>query len=230
MVTSPFHCYLSPVPLLCPRPGFPGGSAVKNACQCKSPGFDLWVGKIHGGGNGNPLQYSCLGSPMDGGAWWATVHGVAASDTTEQRTLHFTRPLPGILRSATRLPPPRPSAAALSGLEPVPPGSEIKTSSCEWHPQASAITSHRPHPLPTSPFPSELQQSTQGCFSPWCVFGFVFLCWEFSPHFVLLGNSHSPFMTQLHPGGLCSKESSQHSSARPASSIIAMHPLQELIC
>ena len=55
--------------------------------------------------NGTPLQYSCLGSPMDGGAWWATVHGVAPSDTTEQRTLHFTCPFPGILRSATRHPP-----------------------------------------------------------------------------------------------------------------------------
>ena len=32
-----------------------------------------------GGGNGNPLQYSCLENPMDGGAWWATVHGVAES-------------------------------------------------------------------------------------------------------------------------------------------------------
>ena len=31
--------------------------------------------------NGNPLQYSCLGSPMDRGAWWATVHGVAKSQT-----------------------------------------------------------------------------------------------------------------------------------------------------
>ena len=30
-----------------------------------------------GEGNGNPLQYSCLENPMDGGAWWATVHGVA---------------------------------------------------------------------------------------------------------------------------------------------------------
>ena len=30
-----------------------------------------------GGGNGNPLQYSCLENPMDRGAWWATVHGVA---------------------------------------------------------------------------------------------------------------------------------------------------------
>ena len=30
-----------------------------------------------GEGNGNPLQYSCLGNPMDRGAWWATVHGIA---------------------------------------------------------------------------------------------------------------------------------------------------------
>ena len=34
-----------------------------------------------GGGHGNPLQYSCLGNPMDRGAWWATVHGVAKSWT-----------------------------------------------------------------------------------------------------------------------------------------------------
>ena len=35
----------------------------------------------HREGNGNPLQYSCLENPMDGGAWWATVHGVAKSRT-----------------------------------------------------------------------------------------------------------------------------------------------------
>ena len=35
----------------------------------------------HGEGNGTPLQYSCLENPMDGGAWWAAVHGVARSQT-----------------------------------------------------------------------------------------------------------------------------------------------------
>ena len=34
-----------------------------------------------GEGNGNPLQYSCLENPMDRGAWWATIHGVAKSQT-----------------------------------------------------------------------------------------------------------------------------------------------------
>ena len=38
-----------------------------------------------GEGNGNPLQYSCLGNPMDRGTWWATVHGVTKeSDTIQQ--------------------------------------------------------------------------------------------------------------------------------------------------
>ena len=35
------------------------------------------LGRSPGGGNGNPLQYSCLGNPMDRGAWWATDHAVA---------------------------------------------------------------------------------------------------------------------------------------------------------
>jgi len=38
-------------------------------------------GKSPGGGNGNPLQYSCLENPMDRGAWQATVHGVTNSQT-----------------------------------------------------------------------------------------------------------------------------------------------------
>ena len=39
------------------------------------------VGIMNGEGNGNPLQYSCLANPMDGGAWWAAVHGVTKSWT-----------------------------------------------------------------------------------------------------------------------------------------------------
>ena len=39
------------------------------------------LGRYPGGGNGNLLQVSCLGNPTDRGAWWATVHGVAESQT-----------------------------------------------------------------------------------------------------------------------------------------------------
>ena len=39
------------------------------------------LGRSPGGGPGKPLQYSCLGNPMDKGAWWAKVHGVAKSQT-----------------------------------------------------------------------------------------------------------------------------------------------------
>ena len=46
------------------------------------------LGRSPGEGYGHPLQYSCLGNPMDGGAWLATVHEVAESDTTEQAHVH----------------------------------------------------------------------------------------------------------------------------------------------
>ena len=39
------------------------------------------MGRFPGGGHGNPLQYSCLENPMDRGPWWATLHGVAKSQT-----------------------------------------------------------------------------------------------------------------------------------------------------
>ena len=71
--------------------GFPGGSDGKaSACNVGDPGSIPGLGRSPGEGNGNPLQYSCLENPTDGGAWWATVHGVAASDTTERlHSLHF---------------------------------------------------------------------------------------------------------------------------------------------
>ena len=65
--------------------GFPGGSVVKeSACQAGDTGdvgSILGSGRSTGVGNGNPLQYSCLGNPMDRGAWLATVLGVAKSWT-----------------------------------------------------------------------------------------------------------------------------------------------------
>ena len=62
--------------------GFPGGSEVKaSACNAADLGSIPGLGRSPGEGNGNPLQYSCLENPMDGGAWWATVHGVAKSRT-----------------------------------------------------------------------------------------------------------------------------------------------------
>ena len=49
----------------------------------------LGLGHFDREGNGNPLQDSCLENLMDGGAWWAAVHGVAKSDMTEHVTFTF---------------------------------------------------------------------------------------------------------------------------------------------
>ena len=57
--------------------GFPGGSEVKaSACNAGDLGSIPGSESSPGEGNGNPLQYSCLGNPMDRGAWQAIVHGV----------------------------------------------------------------------------------------------------------------------------------------------------------
>ena len=52
-----------------------------SACNAGDLGSIPGSGRSPGEGNGNPLQYSCLENPMDGGAWRATVHGVAKSET-----------------------------------------------------------------------------------------------------------------------------------------------------
>ena len=51
-------------------------SACRRTCR-----LEPWGGKIPGAGKGSPLQYSCLGNPMDRGAWRASVHGVTNSQT-----------------------------------------------------------------------------------------------------------------------------------------------------
>ena len=65
--------------------GFPGGAEVKNLTanvgKARDAGLIPGLERSPGGGNGNPLQYSCLGNFMDRGAWRARVHGVTKSWT-----------------------------------------------------------------------------------------------------------------------------------------------------
>ena len=85
------------------RSNYPGGSEVKpSASNAGDPGSIPGSGSsipasgssipesgiFNGEGNGNPLQYSCLENPMDGGAWYATVHRVAKS---RKRLRNFTQ-------------------------------------------------------------------------------------------------------------------------------------------
>ena len=56
-----------------------GSDSKESACHVGDPGSIPGLGRSPGEGNGNALQYSCLESPMDRGAWRATVHGVAKS-------------------------------------------------------------------------------------------------------------------------------------------------------
>ena len=63
-----FHTY---------KRGFPGGSVVKNLPANAEDSSLIFGSRISSGeGNGNSLQYSGLGNPMDRGTWWATDHGV----------------------------------------------------------------------------------------------------------------------------------------------------------
>ena len=58
--------------------GFPDSSAIKNLpANAGDMGLIPGLGRSPGEGNGKPFQDSCLGNPMDRGAWWAIVYGVA---------------------------------------------------------------------------------------------------------------------------------------------------------
>ena len=68
--------------IIAPLPDFPGGSDGKaSAYNAGDLGLIPRLGRSPGEGNGNPLQYSFLEDPMDGGAWEVTVHGVTKSRT-----------------------------------------------------------------------------------------------------------------------------------------------------
>ena len=72
---------------------------VESACSAGDAGLIPGSGRPPGEGNGNPLQYFCLENPMDEGAWWTLVHGVAKSwtrlsDFTFTFTFVYTDPFP----------------------------------------------------------------------------------------------------------------------------------------
>ena len=68
--------------------GFPGSATVKNLPANAGGAKDAGSGRSPGEENGSPLQYFCLENPMDEGAWWATVHGVAKSRTRLTKRLN----------------------------------------------------------------------------------------------------------------------------------------------
>ena len=71
--------------------GFPGGSEVKAyAYNAGDLGSIPGPGRSPGEGKGNPLQYSCLENPMDGGAWWATLVNGVTKSWRRLTSLHFT--------------------------------------------------------------------------------------------------------------------------------------------
>ena len=65
--------------------GLPSGSdGEESASNAGDPGSVSGWGRSPGGGNGNPLQHSCLENSTDRGAWWATTHGITESQTQLQ--------------------------------------------------------------------------------------------------------------------------------------------------
>ena len=79
---------------------------VKNppasARDLRDTGLIPGLGGSPGGGHGNPLQYSCLENPMDKGAWWATVHRIAESQTQLKRLhTHAQRGMEGFTKTVT---------------------------------------------------------------------------------------------------------------------------------
>ena len=87
------QAYFSRLRIIPPETGLPGGAVVKNMPLDERDAGDSdlipGLGRYSGGGNGNPLQYSCLANPMDREAWKATVLGVTEPDMTKHTLAHI---------------------------------------------------------------------------------------------------------------------------------------------
>ena len=126
-------CTLSPDPGAgenCRR--LTGSDGKASAYSARDPGLIPGLGRSPGEGHGNPLQYSCLENPMDGGACWATVHGVTKS-RTRLSDFAFT-----YLRAGTG--PRRSTNHRVAGYPGVPEFS--------LYPQASSLSFSAPHTHP----------------------------------------------------------------------------------
>ena len=83
-MNSQFYCWYNYLRQPWIFTGFPDSLVGKeSACSAGDLGSNPGSGRSPGEGNGNPLQYACLKNPMDRGAWWARVHGVAKESDTE---------------------------------------------------------------------------------------------------------------------------------------------------
>ena len=97
---SPSQLHLYPLPTPPPEEEAPilpapdGSDGKASACNAGELGSIPGSGRSPGEENGNPLQYSCLENCMDGGAWWATIHWVAKSQTRLSDFTFFHFPLP----------------------------------------------------------------------------------------------------------------------------------------
>ena len=72
-----------------------GEVSTGNAGDTGDLGSIPGLGRTPGEGNGTPLQYSCLENPMDRGAWWVTVHGIAKSQTRPSMSMTYRRGVNG---------------------------------------------------------------------------------------------------------------------------------------
>ena len=133
----------------------------------------LYPVSFYGEGNGNPPQYSCLENPMDGGAWWATVHGVARSRTWLSDftfTFHFHALEKEIATHSSFLAWRIPGTGEPGGL----PSLGWHRVGHNWSDLAAAVSFwHRnlktqaPNPNPVnSEGSSQVQRSLQGCLRP----------------------------------------------------------------